>query len=212
LFGKLSAIAIIAILLSVSIAIVSFNTSAEDVPGPFTDRSAGYPHATVNLDAQQGGYNNAVYPTSSFTAGQIFKATQDGILDHLETCIGVNAGSPGDSFNIKIWNTDQVGTPTNVIGALYLHYGDLSTVTGWYSFNFLSQHIKMQNGMEYALSVDVTSGITLEWRYSSSNPYSNGYSIRSYDHGTTWAVWDANYDFTFKFYVQTGTPGLKKVA
>ena len=60
--------AIVAIMILVSISMVSFNVSSENVPGPFADRSTGYPHTTsVDLDPEQQTASNGYMQGSSWS-------------------------------------------------------------------------------------------------------------------------------------------------
>ena len=80
MFRKLSTMAIIAIMLFVSISMVSFNVSSEGVPGPFADRSNGYPLNEIVLDLF-GDQCADVYPvTSVLYRAQIFTPSMTGEL------------------------------------------------------------------------------------------------------------------------------------
>ena len=203
MFRKLSTMAIVAIMLFISVSMVSFNVSSENVPGPFADRSDGYPQPAEMLDQQQTVVS--VNTLDNYMA-QSFKAGITGDL----TTIGVSLSSSGTGFmRIEIWNSVAdlpTGGPLASGDSL-----DTAGVSTGLNYIALSNPVPVVAGSNYCIVLDFSIVSLVNWRASTVESYIDGKASGSTD-GIAWGLRAAGTDWTFQTFVTAGKEGLKKVA
>ena len=212
MFRKLSTMAIVAIMLFVSISMVSFNVSSENVPGPFADRSNGYPTHEIILD-QVGDQCADVYPvTSALTRAQIFIPSMTGELSSIDVMLSkVSISTVTVSCQIRptIASSPQgIGSDiaSEVMDFTLEPYGGIFSPQ-WFRIEFATPPT-LTMGQEYA--------IVLLWGLDDYNwdclgNYPSGDGFYSPDGGNTWMN-NGGEPFGFRTYMGNGLEGLKKVA
>ena len=211
--------AIVAVMLCVSLSFVSFNANSEDVPGPFAERSNGYP-----LDKQDQSHINSdnyeiLNPGGALA--QTFKPGVDGKLTKISLRFDILGTNSPVSFDIAIRTTyfDGIWKPNGVAGNLITFSvidNEVFDFPGiWQDFN-LPTPITLDSATTYAI-VLFNPTLTFHWVRGNSDIYADGLAWSSGDNGESWiesdqAVPIGEYELNFKTFMQTPDSGLKKVA
>ena len=211
--------AIVAIMLCVSISLVSFNAHSEDVPGPFADRSNGYP-----LDEQDQSHttsDNYEILDPGQGLAQTFKPGVDGELTRIQLRFDVFGINDIVSFDIAIRTTYFDGTwkPNGAAGDLIsfsVTNHEVYDFPGVWQDFYLPTPITLDSVTTYAI-VLYNPDIKFHWVRGNSDIYADGLAWRSLDNGESWAEADqtvpiGEYELNFKTYMQTPDSGLRKVA
>ena len=209
MFRKLSAMVIVAVMLFVSISMVSFNVSSEGVPGPFADRSTNYPQPTELLDQQQLDTITPYTLTSTDWARQAFRPGMDGELTKVSLFLERLGGT--GNLGIEIWNTDQSGLHTSFITAEFISEVSIPVAPNWLDIEITAAP-KLVAGTEYAFIIYATDSLNVREYYRISEPYPQGTAWMSATAGIGWSSLSSNGDYSFKTHMTTGIDGLKKVA
>ena len=201
---KLSTLAIVASMLCVSLSFISFNVYSEDVPGPFADRSNGYPLESLDVDFPSSSSQATV--SSSLWESQTFKPTVNGKLNKLSVKLWQGSSIVNlycGIYSVKSGDPDVELTSETVLGV------DVPPVADWVDIEF-SSPADLTSGTPYAIVLYTTLNSALWKRYASADIYLDGEAQTSNDYGATWTP--IVYDFTFRTYMQTADSGLKKIA
>ena len=202
--------AIVVIMLTVSLSFVSFNANSEDVPGPFADRSSGYPLASDVLNQEQTWNDDAYGITLSDWYSQTFIPSTSGPLSKVSVYIW-NVFGTGD-LNCEIWTTDASHHPLAKLTGEIIADGTIpGSYDDWYDIEFSTPET-LSSGIEYTIVMWCTGDIEYDWRCwgaSDNYPFGDGYG--SWNSGASWDP-ALGKDFCFKTYMDNGLEGLKKVA
>ncbi len=205
MFRKLSAMAIVAVMLFVSVSMVSFNVNAENVPGPFADRSNGYPIDELDLNLEI--HSSQATVSDTIWESQTFKPNINGKLTRLSVTLMKNTALADIYCGIY---TVVGGDPASEITSEILSDVAVPAIADWINISFSSPPTLVA-GTQYAIVLYTLSGTATLWKRDASNDfYVDGEAQTSNDGGNIWNP--INYDFTLRTYMSNEDSGLKKVA